>query len=93
MAFIGTLLGFVFAIVVIAAYIKAVGMLVDNGEKHGCTLSRTWMWVIGLFTTPVVLGVIILTLPENALPLRAGSQRDGRFGSRYDSRWDDPASN
>ena len=52
-------------ILAIVANFMAIGMLVDVANNKGLTDKNGKLWFIGLFTTPIVLGIVVCALPNN----------------------------
>ena len=56
-----------FYIAVLAAYFLAVRTLSDIIQMKGFSLERRWpLYLIGVFTTPVVLGLIAIAVPDRS---------------------------
>ena len=41
-----------------------ISMMVHSAIEKGCTWSKGRLWFIGIFTTPITLGVIVAGLPD-----------------------------
>lgn len=56
-----------FYIAVLAAYFLAVRTLSDSIQMKGFSPERRWpLYLIGVFTTPVVLGLIAIAVPDRS---------------------------
>lgn len=56
-----------FYIAVLAAYFLAVRTLSDIIQMKGFSSERRWpLYLIGVFTTPVVLGLIAIAVPDRS---------------------------
>jgi len=56
-----------FYIAVLAAYFLAVRILSDIIQMKGFSPERRWpLYLIGVFTTPVVLGLIAIAVPDRS---------------------------
>ena|GEM_PF-880240 len=53
----------IFACVVVA-YFLSISMMVHSALEKGCPWSKGRLWFIGIFTTPITLGVIVAGLPD-----------------------------
>lgn len=50
-------------------WVMAIGVmtgLLDESEKKLAGVSNAMMWAIGIFTTPIVLGLLILAIQNKA---------------------------
>lgn len=59
----------VILIVVLCMWVMAIGVmtgLLDESEKKLAGVSNGMMWAIGIFATPIVLGLIILAIQNKA---------------------------
>jgi amino acid permease len=61
-----TLIG-LFAVVVIffvfVAYFSAIGLLITAAQERGRKKTGS-LWLIGIFTSPIVLGLCVIALPD-----------------------------
>ena len=48
----------------VIAYFLAIAYLVKNARLKNAPQSSGALWFIGLFTTPVVLGLIVASMPD-----------------------------
>ncbi len=48
----------------IVAYFMSISMMVKSAKEKGCPWGGGRLWFIGLFTTPIVLGLIVAALPD-----------------------------
>lgn len=48
----------------VVAYFMSISMMVHSAIEKGCTWSKGRLWFIGIFTTPITLGVIVAGLPD-----------------------------
>lgn len=56
---------FVIPIVVLVAWLLAINLLIKAGEAKGHALSnKGLLWFIGIFATPIVVGLYIIALPD-----------------------------
>lgn len=56
---------FVIPIVVLVAWLLAINLLIKVGEAKGHALSnKGLLWFIGIFATPIVVGLYIIALPD-----------------------------
>ena len=46
------------------AYFLSISMMVKTAKEKGCPWGGGRLWFIGLFTTPIVLGIIVAALPD-----------------------------
>ena len=62
--------GFVLAlfyVVAFAAYLLAVRLLADIIQMKGFSVESRWkLYLIGVFTTPIVLGIIAIAVPDRS---------------------------
>ena len=49
---------------VVVAYFLSISMMVCSAVEKGCPWGKGRLWFIGIFTTPIVLGVIVAGLPD-----------------------------
>ena len=49
---------------VVVAYFLSISMMVHSATEKGCPWSKGRLWFIGIFTTPITLGVIVAGLPD-----------------------------
>ena len=55
--------------VILCMWVMAIGVmtgLLDESEKKLAGVSNAMMWAIGIFTTPIVLGLLILAIQNKA---------------------------
>jgi ABC-type antimicrobial peptide transport system permease subunit len=62
MLFLG-IIGFFLGILVLVAWFMAVGLLVGNAKEKGSNKLGT-LWFVGIFASPIVLGLYVLSLPD-----------------------------
>lgn len=56
---------FVIPIVMLVAWLLAINLLIKVGEAKGHALSnKGLLWFIGIFATPIVVGLYIIALPD-----------------------------
>ena len=56
-----------FYVAVFAAYLLAVRLLADIIQMKGFSVENRWMlYFIGVFTTPIVLGIIAIAVPDRS---------------------------
>ena len=56
-----------FYVAVFAAYLLAVRLLADIIQMKGFSVENRWMlYLIGVFTTPIVLGIIAIAVPDRS---------------------------
>ncbi len=48
----------------IVAYFLSISTMVKSAKEKGCPWGGGRLWFIGLFTTPIVLGLIVAGLPD-----------------------------
>lgn len=48
----------------VVAYFMSISMMVHSAVEKGCTWGKGRLWFIGIFTTPITLGVIVAGLPD-----------------------------
>ena len=48
----------------VVAYFVSISMMVHSAVEKGCPWSKGRLWFIGIFTTPITLGVIVAGLPD-----------------------------
>ncbi len=51
----------------IVAYFMAISSLVKTAHAKGCPFSNGKLWFIGLFTTPIILGLLVAAQPDRSL--------------------------
>lgn len=49
---------------VVVAYFLSISMMVHSATEKGCPWGKGRLWFIGIFTTPITLGVIVAGLPD-----------------------------
>ena len=42
--------------------------MVDSAVAKGCTWGKGWLWFIGLFLTPLALGLAVIGMPDRHNP-------------------------
>lgn len=56
-----------FYVAVFAAYLLAVRLLADIIQMKGFSVENRWtLYLIGFFTTPIVLGIIAIAVPDRS---------------------------
>ncbi|WP_343005688.1 MULTISPECIES: hypothetical protein [unclassified Collinsella] len=56
-----------FYVAAFAAYLLAVRLLADIIQMKGFSVENRWMlYFIGVFTTPIVLGIIAIAVPDRS---------------------------
>lgn len=63
-AIICTIIACVVFACVVVAYFLSISMMVHSALEKGCPWSKGRLWFIGIFTTPITLGVIVAGLPD-----------------------------
>lgn len=63
-AIITTIIACVIFACFVVAYFMSISMMVHSAIEKGCTWSKGRLWFIGIFTTPITLGVIVAGLPD-----------------------------
>ena len=48
----------------IVAYFMAISSLVKTARAKGCPFGSGKLWFIGIFTTPIVLGILVAAQPD-----------------------------
>ena len=48
----------------VVAYFMSISMMVHSAVEKGCPWGKGRLWFIGIFTTPITLGVIVAGLPD-----------------------------
>ena len=41
-----------------------IALMVDSAVAKGCTWAKGWLWFIGLFLTPLALGLAVIGMPD-----------------------------
>lgn len=54
----------VLGICFIVAYFMTISSLVKTARAKGCPFGSGKLWFIGIFTTPIVLGVLVAAQPD-----------------------------
>lgn len=54
----------VVAVAVLAAFLAATGLFVELAEEKGYTARSKLLWFIGVFASPIVVGLYVLSLPD-----------------------------
>lgn len=66
--FLLNILFLVIFILVLAGWISAIFMLIQVGESKGYDMSKSGMlWFMGIFASPIVLGLYICALPNKQI--------------------------
>lgn len=63
-AMIMTIIACVIFACFVVAYFMSISMMVHSAVEKGCTWGKGRLWFIGIFTTPITLGVIVAGLPD-----------------------------
>jgi heme/copper-type cytochrome/quinol oxidase subunit 2 len=63
-ALIVLIISFILLVLVVVAYFMSISMMVKVAKQKGCPWGSGKLWFIGLFTTPIVLGIIVAALPD-----------------------------
>ena len=59
---------FVIMVVVLAAWLMAINLLIKVGAAKGYSMdNKGLLWFIGIFATPIVVGLYVAALPDNRL--------------------------
>lgn len=58
------LLFFCFAIAVLAAFLVSINLFVERAREKGYFEKTGLLWFIGIFATPIVVGLYVLSLPD-----------------------------
>ena len=61
------ILGVIFCVLFacfVVAYFMSISMMVHSAVEKGCPWGKGRLWFIGIFTTPITLGVIVAGLPD-----------------------------
>lgn len=61
---VGGIIGLALIICVIVAYFMAISTLVKTARAKGCPFGSGKLWFLGLFTTPILLGIIVAAQPD-----------------------------
>ena len=48
----------------VVAYFMSISMMVHSAVEKGCPWGKGRLWFIGIFNTPITLGVIVAGLPD-----------------------------
>ena len=54
----------VLAACVVVAWYLWIALMVDSAVAKGCTWGKGWLWFIGLFLTPLALGLAVIGIPD-----------------------------
>lgn len=54
----------VLATCVVVAWCLWIALTVDSAVAKGCTWDKGWLWFIGLFLTPLPLGLAVIGMPD-----------------------------
>lgn len=58
---------FALAIAALVAWLLAINLLIKTGMAKGYSMSNTGiLWFIGIFASPIVLGIYIMALPDKS---------------------------
>ena len=41
-----------------------IALMVDSAVAKGCAWGKGWLWFIGLFLTPLALGLAVIGMPD-----------------------------
>lgn len=67
-----SLVSVIVPLVMLAAGIVAISHFIELGQKKGCIEEKTGVyWFIGLFASPLVLGLYVAAAPDVVLPSKA----------------------
>ena len=67
-----SLVSVIVPLVMLAAGIVALSHFIELGQKKGCIEEETGVyWFIGLFASPLVLGLYVAAAPDAVLPSKA----------------------
>ena len=56
----------VIVIVMLAAWVVAINLLIKAGKAKGYAMENAGiLWFVGIFATPIVVGLYIASLPDN----------------------------
>lgn len=67
-----SLVSVIVPLVMLAAGIVAISHFIELGQKKGCIEEKTGVyWFIGLFASPLVLGLYVAAAPDAVLPSKA----------------------
>lgn len=58
------LLFFCFAIAVLVAFLVSINLFVERAREKGHFEKTGLLWFIGIFATPIVVGLYVLSLPD-----------------------------
>ena len=61
---VSLIIGLALFICFIVAYFMAISSLVKTARAKGCPFGSGKLWFIGLFTTPVILGILVAAQPD-----------------------------
>lgn len=54
-------------VAVIAAWLIAIRLLIQSGEAKGYSMdNRKLLWFVGIFATPIVVGLYVISLPDKS---------------------------
>ena len=54
----------VLAACVVVAWCLWIALMVDSAVDKGCTWGKGRLWFIGLFLTPLALGLVVIGMPD-----------------------------
>ena len=54
----------VLAACVVVAWYLWIALMVDSAVDKGCTWGKGRLWFIGLFLTPLALGLVVIGMPD-----------------------------
>lgn len=67
-----SLVSVIVPLVMLTAGIVAISHFIELGQKKGCIEEKTGVyWFIGLFASPLVLGLYVAAAPDAVLPSKA----------------------
>lgn len=58
------ILGLAITVCAIVAYFMAISSLVKTARAKNCPFSSGKLWFIGIFTTPIILGILVAAQPD-----------------------------
>lgn len=73
------IVGFALVVAVVIAYFMAISSLVKTARAKNCPFGSGKLWFIGLFTTPVILGILVAAQPDRSGHIPGAGQ--GHFAS------------
>lgn len=69
MAGLMMLLFFALFVAVLVAWLMSINLLVKVGAAKGYSMdNKGLLWFIGIFATPIVVGLYVASLPDNRAP-------------------------